>query len=311
LKKLISIVISIYNEEDVLDELKSRLQKTTAGIKNYDFEMIMVDHGSFDTSFEKLLRYHEEDKRFKILQLSRNFGCKDDGISAGLKYANGDATVLMDADLQDPPELITQFLQKWEEGYKIVYGQINKREGVSFIRRALSSLFYKIINQLTNKVIPRNASDFRLIDKKVYTVINRMEEKNKFVRGLIAWTGFKQIGVPFKRPPRFAGDTKAGFSIMTKVALNGILSFSYFPLKLATILGFILFMGSFIIFFLYIIFYFIYGRVVPGFTTIILVFSSLFGMLFFLLGIIGAYIARIYEEVKQRPSFIVKDEIGF
>lgn len=310
MKKLISLVIPVYNEEDVLDELKKRLQQVSAGINNYHFEMIMVEHGSIDSSYEKLLGFNKEDNRFKILQLSRNLGCKDDGIAAGLKYVKGDAAILMDADLQDPPELIPKFIEKWEEGYKIVYGIIENREGVSFIKKILSSLFYKIINKLTKNLIPRNASDYRLIDKKVYTVVNKMDEKNKFIRGMIAWTGFKQTGIPFVRPGRFAGNAKADYSILTKVALNGLFSFSYFPLKLATILGFIIFIGSFIVFILEIVFYIIYGRVVPGFTTLMLILSALFGMLFFLLGIIGSYIGRIYEEVKQRPGFIVKNEVG-
>lgn len=308
-KKLISIVIPVYNEEAVLEELKSELQRTTAEMKNYNFEIIIVENGSFDSSYGKLLRFNKEDNRFKILQLSRNFGC-DGGIAAGLKYAKGDAAVIMNADLQDPPQLIPEFIKKWEEGYEIVYGIIQKREGVSFIKKILSSLFYKLINKLTSNVIPKNASDFRLIDKKVYTIVNRMDERNKFVRGMVSWTGFKQIGIPFKRPPRFAGGSKAGFSTLIEVATNGIFSFSYFPLKLATILGFIIFIGSFVLFFVQIALYLIYGRVVPGYTTIVLLLSFLFGMLFFLLGIMGIYIARIYDEVKQRPNFIVKNEIG-
>ncbi len=309
MKKLISIVIPVYNEEEVLDELKGRLQKITAKIEKYDFEIIVVENGSVDSSYEKLLKFNKEDNRFKILQLSRNFGC-DGGISAGLKYAKGDAAIIMNADLQDPPELIPEFIKKWEEGYEVVYGIIQKREGIPYVRRMLSSLFYRVINKLTDKIIPKNASDFRLIDKKVYTIVNKMDERNKFIRGIISWTGFKQIGMPFKRPPRFAGESKAGPFTLMKVATNGIFSFSYFPLRIATILGFIIFIGSFILFFIEIALYLIYGRVVPGFTTLMLVISFLFGMLFFFLGIMGIYIARVYDEVKQRPNFIVKNEIG-
>lgn len=309
MKKLISIVIPVYNEEKVLDELKKELQKTTEKINNYDFEIIMVENGSSDSSYEKLVKFNKEDSRFKILQLSRNFGC-DGGIAAGLKYAKGDAAIIMNADLQDPPELIPEFIKKWEEGYEIAYGIIQKREGVSLVKRMMSSLFYVLINKLTGNIIPKNASDFRLVDKKVYEVVNKMDERNKFLRGMISWTGFKQIGIPFKRPPRFAGGSKAGVSTLFGVAANGIFSFSYFPLKLATILGFIIFIGSFILFFIEIALFIIYGRVVPGFTTIMLLLSFLFGMLFFLLGIMGMYIARIYDEVKHRPNFIIKKEVG-
>lgn len=310
MKKLISIVIPAYNEEEVLDELKRRLQQVMNIIKDYDFEVIIVENGSWDSTFEKLLGINKEDPRFKIVQLSRNFGC-DGGITAGLAFANGDAAVIMNADLQDPPEMIAQFIKKWEDGYDIVYGIIQKREGVSLIRKILSSLAYKIIYLLTDATIPENASDFRLIDEKVYVTVNKMEEKNKFLRGIIAWTGFKQIGIPYERPPRYAGEPKAGFCTAFNVAINGIFSFSYFPLQIATVLGFIASVISFILILVEIGLYFRYGQVVPGFTTTIILILFLFGILFSLLGIIGIYIARIYDEVKERPNFIVDDTIGF
>lgn len=310
MKKLISVVIPAYNEEEVLNELKRRLQQVMNINKNYDFEVIIVENGSWDSTFEKLLSINKEDPRFKIVQLSRNFGC-DGGISAGLACANGDSAVIMNADLQDPPEMITQFIKKWEDGYDIVYGIIQKREGVSLIRKILSSLAYKIIYHLTDATIPENASDFRLIDKKVYATVNKMEEKNKFLRGIIAWTGFKQTGIPYERPPRYAGEPKAGFCTAFNVAINGIFSFSYFPLHIATVLGFIASIISFILILVEIGLYLRYGQVVPGFTTTIILILFLFGILFSLLGIIGVYIARIYDEVKERPNFIVDDTIGF
>lgn len=310
MKKLISIVIPAYNEELVLDELKKRLQQMAEKQANYDFEFIIVENGSWDDSYEKLLKFNKEDKRFKIVQLSRNFMC-DGGITAGLKYARGDAAVVMNADLQDPPELIHEFIKKWEKGYEIVYGLIDKRKGVSFMRRMLSSSFYLVINKLTNNMIPRNASDFRLMDRKVYSVVNRMEERNRFLRGVVAWTGFRQIGIPYKRPPRFAGEPKANIFAALGVALNGVFSFSYFPLKLATWLGFLTFFASIIMFFVEVGLYLAFGMRVQGFTTTILIILALFGMLFFILGIMGIYIARIYDEVKQRPNFIVRNEIGF
>jgi len=310
MKRLISIVIPAYNEEEVLDELKSRLIEVMEFNREYEFEVIIVENGSWDSSFKKLIKINNEDPRFKIIKLSKNFGC-DGGITAGLKYAKGDAAVIMNADLQDPPEMITQFIQKWEEGYEIVYGVIQKREGVSFIRKILSSLAYIIIYNLTHAAIPKNASDFRLIDKKIYTIVNNMEEKNKFLRGIIAWTGFKQIGIPYQRPARYAGETKAGLCTAFNVAINGIFSFSYFPLHIATILGFIISIASFIMVFVELGLYLVYGQVVPGFTTTIILMLFLFGMLFFLLGIVGVYIARIYDEVKERPNFIVAEKIGF
>jgi polyisoprenyl-phosphate glycosyltransferase len=310
MKKLISIVIPAFNEDEVLDELKKRLQQVMEINKNYDFEVIIVENGSWDSTFLKLLQINSDDRRFKIVQLSRNFGC-DGGITAGLRYAKGDAAVIMNADLQDPPEMIIQFISKWEEGYDIIYGVIQKREGVSLVRKILSSFAYKIIYHLTDATIPKNASDFRLIDKKVYTTVNKMEEKNKFLRGIIAWTGFKQVGIPYERPSRYAGEPKAGFCAAFNVAINGIFSFSYFPLQIATIFGFVASLISFVLILVELALYFKYGQVVPGFTTTIILILFLFGILFSLLGIIGIYIARIYDEVKERPSFIVNEVIGF
>ncbi len=310
MKKLISIVIPAFNEDEVLDELKRRLQQVMEINKNYDFEVIIVENGSWDSTFVKLLQINNDDPRFKIVQLSRNFGC-DGGITAGLRYAKGDAAIIMNADLQDPPEMIIQFISKWEEGYDIIYGVIQKREGVSLVRKILSSLAYKIIYHLTDATIPKNASDFRLIDKKVYTTVNKMEEKNKFLRGIIAWTGFKQVGIPYERPSRYAGEPKAGFCAAFNVAINGIFSFSYFPLQIATIFGFVASLISFVLILVELALYFKYGQVVPGFTTTIILILFLFGILFSLLGIIGIYIARIYDEVKERPSFIVNEVIGF
>jgi polyisoprenyl-phosphate glycosyltransferase len=310
MKKLISVVIPAYNEEEVLDELKRRLQQVMNINKNYDFEVIIVENGSIDSTLEKLLGINKEDPRFKIVQLSRNFGC-DGGITAGLACAKGDAAVIMNADLQDPPEMITKFIERWEEGYEIVYGIIEKRMGVAFTRRLLSTLAYMIIYNLTNKTIPENVSDFRLIDKKVYTVVNKMEEKNKFLRGIIAWTGFRQTGIPYDRPPRYAGETKAAFWTVFNVAMNGILSFSYFPLQIATLLGFIVSIFAFIMIFVELALYLIYGRDVPGYTSTLIILLFLFGVLFFLIGIMGLYVARIYDEVKQRPNFIIKGVVGF
>ena len=310
MKKLISIVIPAYNEEDVIDELKKRLQNTMNICSNYDFEVIIIENGSVDTTFERLISIHHEDSRFKIIQLSRNFG-PDDGITAGLQYASGDAAVLMNADLQDPPEIIPQFIQKWESGYEIVYAVIQKREGVSAIRRFVSRVAYLIIFKLSNSMIPENACDFRLIDNKVYKIINTLKEKKKFLRGLIVWTGFKQIGIPFERQPRFAGKSKGSFLSAWDLAMNGIFSFSYFPLKIATLLGFCLSSLAFIIAIFEIYLYLLHGIEVPGFTTIILTILFCFGMVFLIFGIMGSYIERIYDEVKQRPNFIIKNEIGF
>lgn len=310
MKKLISIVIPAYNEESVVGELKKRLQAVMDTCPRYDFEVIIVENGSADSTFARLLSIHQEDLRFRIVQLSRNFGC-DGGITAGLAYARGDAAVIMNADLQDPPELIPRFVQEWEAGNEIVYGVIRKREGVNLVRRILSRLAYMIIFRLSNQMIPENATDFRLIDRRVYTIINTMKEKNKFLRGLVVWTGFRQMGVPFERQPRFAGESKADFKTVWNVAMNGIFSFSYFPLKIATFMGFLFSTLSFLLAIVEIYLYLAFGREVPGFTTLILVVLFCFGMIFLMFGIMGTYIERIYDEVKQRPNYIVNNVIGF
>jgi len=307
---LISIVTPLYNEEENVKELYTRLIQLFSREKKYTFEIIAVEHGSNDTTYEKLLSLHRKDKRVKILQLSKNFGNADAGIVAGLHFAKGEAIVIMMSDLQDPPETISKFLRKWEEEYKIVYGVIGKRADRSPIRKILSILFYKILNLSTGNLFPENVSDFRLVDRKVCEAIKTMPEQNKFLRGMIIWTGFSQIGVPFDRSERFAGESKADFLTVLKVAANGIFSFSYAPLKLVTILGFTLSIISFLLIIYQLALYLIEGRGQPGVSTIVVLLGFLFGMLFLILGVIGEYLSRIYDEVKQRPTFIVKNKFG-
>ena len=309
-KKLISVVIPIFDEESNIDELYIQLVKLMSREEKYSFEIIAVEHGSTDSTFKKLLTVNKKDKRLKILQLSRNFGNADAAIFAGLNFVKGDACVLMMGDLQDPPDMIPQFIRKWEQGYEIVYGIIKKRADTSFSREISSLLFYMILNKLTNNLFPENVSDFRLIDKKVYEIVKTMPERNKFLRGIINWTGFSQIGVSFNREKRFAGASKAYFFTVLKVALNGIFSFSYAPLKLVTLLGFALSVVSFMLIIYQLSLYIVVGRGEPGISTIVIVLGFLFGMLFLILGVMGEYLARIYDEVKQRPNFIIRNKIG-
>lgn len=307
-QKLISIVIPVYNESLGILELINQLTKFSKKIKNYEFEFILVENGSEDDSYKILQRYAKKDNRIKIIQLSKNFGC-DGGIAAGMRFAKGTALVIMMADLQEPIELISKFIEKWEQGYEIVYGQVKKRTA-GFFRNISSLLFYKVINLFTKSMFPENASDFRLIDKKVYQTINEMGEQNKYLRGLIMWTGFKHIGVPFDRTKRFAGESKANFLTVLKVAINGIFSFSYLPLRFVTVLGISITIIAFLMIFFYLYLFLVHGREAPGAATTILLILSLFGILFFILGIISEYLARIYDEVKARPSFIVKNKVN-
>ena len=227
-----------------------------------------------------------------------------------MHYSSGDAQIITSADLQDPPEMIPKFLRKWEEGYEIVYGIIKKRADTSFSRKIMSQLFYKILNLSTGNLFPENVSDFRLIDRGVTEAVKSMPERNKFLRGVIIWSGFLQTGIPYNRAKRFAGESKADFLTVFKVAANGIFSFSYAPLKLVTILGFGLSIVSFMLIVYQLALYFVKGRGEPGVSTIVVILGFLFGMLFLILGVIGEYLSRIYDEVKQRPVFIVKKRVG-
>ncbi len=308
-KKKISFVIPVYNEEEVIPQLTHEVSKFMHLHNDYDFEAIFVENGSEDDSFKLLKQTAKKEKRFKILQLSKNFGC-DGGIAAGMQEVEGDACVMMMADLQEPIELVDKFIEKWEKGYEIVYGVVRGRTA-SKIRNLSSIMFYKIINFLTKNMFPENASDFRLIDKKVYDSINLMKEQNKYLRGLVMWTGFKHTGVLFDRKDRFAGKSKADLITVANVALNGMFSFSYLPLRMVSFLGIGITIFSLIMIIFYLYLFLIHGREAPGVATIILLILILFGILFFVLGIISEYIVRIYDEAKGRPTHIVKSKINF
>jgi polyisoprenyl-phosphate glycosyltransferase len=309
-KKCISVVIPAYNEEDCVDELALRLQRVFSGEKEYHFEVIIVENGSTDKTWEKLLRINASDSRFKLVQLSRNFRM-DGGITAGLEYAKGDACVLMTADLQDPPEMISKFLREWENGWENIYGVVTRREGTNFLRRINSSLFYRIASILSDGRIPRNASDFRLVDKKVYTAVREMRERNRFVRGLFAWAGFRSKGLEMERPPRFGGSSNANTFAVLDLAIKGIFAHTYKPLKLITLTGLLLSAISLVILGVLVILWITRGVPFAGYGSIMAVLLLLISFLFLLLGILGEYLGLIYEEAKQRPNFVVSDSVGF
>jgi len=305
-KKLISLIVPAYNEEDCVDELFNRLGAVFATEPQYDFEVVIVENGSIDSTWVKLQAIAEKDSRFKILKLSRNFRM-DGGLTAGLDFIKGDACVLMTADLQDPPELIPQFLRYWEQGYENIFGVITKREGTGPIRTMNSKLFYWLAGKLTDGRIPRNASDFRLVDRKVYEAVKSMTERNRFVRGLFAWAGFNSIGVPMERPPRFGGVSNAHTLKVLDLAFKGIFAHSYKPLRLITVFGFVLSGLSFIsivpLFFLWLF----VGVPFAGFGTLVGLFLLVFGIVSLMLGILSEYVGLIYEEVKARPNYVVSE----
>lgn len=305
-KKLISVIIPAYNEEECVDELANRLQQVMLIESTYEFEIFIVENGSIDSTWDKLKVISSSDSRFKIIKLSRNFRM-DGGLTAGLEFVTGEACVLMTADLQDPPEMISDFLRLWEQGFENIYGVITKRDGTGLIRKMNSNLFYWVAGKLTDGRIPRNASDFRLVDKKVYQAVRQLDERNRFVRGLFAWVGFKSTGVPMVRPPRFGGVSNAHSLKVIDLAFKGIFANSYKPLKLITVFGLSMSSISFVSLIPLSIIWFIKGVPFAGFGTIVALAILVFGLISLMLGIMSEYVGLIYEEVKGRPNFIVSD----
>ena len=308
-RQLISIVIPAYNEEDCVQELVSRLKAVFALLPEHDFEVVLIENGSIDRTWELLSQVHAVDPRFKVVQLSRNFGM-DGGITAGLDYISGDAAVIMSADLQDPPELIPRMVEKWEEGYENVYQVVTKRRGTRPLRRMNSAAFYWLAAKLTGDAYPRNASDFRLVDRGVYESVRSMQERNRFVRGLFGWVGFRSIGIEAERPPRFGGESKAHSLKVIDLAFKGIFSHSYVPLQLITVVGIGLSMLSLLAIGTLTILWVTSGVPFAGFGTIVSLQLLLFGVLVSMLGIVSEYVGLIYEEVKQRPNFLVRATLG-
>lgn len=308
-QRIISVVIPAFNESDCVEELARRLAAVMDAESDYGFEVVIVENGSQDDTWQKLVAIRERDQRFKLLQLARNFRM-DGGLTAGLAYVTGDACVLMTADLQDPPEMIPQFLRKWEEGFENVYGVVEERDGTGPIRRFNSRAFYWLAGHLTDGRIPRNASDFRLLDRKVYEALRGMEERNRFVRGLAAWVGFQSIGIPMTRPPRFAGASKATTLPVLDLAFKGIFAHSYLPLRLITLTGFVASGCALIAMVVLAVRWLTVGVPFAGFGTIVSLILLVFGALAFMIGILSEYVGLIYEEVKRRPNFVVRDRSG-
>jgi polyisoprenyl-phosphate glycosyltransferase len=299
-KKLISIVIPAYNESDCVDELASRLKSVFKEKSGYEFECILVENGSEDDTFSKLQAINQGDSRFKVLQLARNFRM-DGGLTAGLSVVSGDACVLMTADLQDPPELIPEFINLWESGYENIYGVVTKREGISWLRSFNSKLFYSLAGKLTSGRITKNASDFRLVDRKVYQAVNTMTERNRFVRGLFSWV----------RPPRFGGKSNADTLKVLDLAFKGIFAHSSVPLRLITLLGFLLSVIALITLGIYAVSAVLFGVPFDGFGTLVSIALGGLAITTLLLGVIGEYVGLVYEEVKQRPNYVISRKIGF
>lgn len=307
--KLVSVIIPAFNEQDCVEELSERLIRVFSVEEKYQFEVFIIENGSTDQTWQKLKVISNNDSRFKVVRLSRNFRM-DGGLTAGLEFVRGDAVILMTADLQDPPEKIPDFLRAWEQGYEHVYGVVTKRKGTGPIRTLNSKLFYLVAGLLSDGRIPKNASDFRLADRKVYEKVKSMQERNRFVRGLFAWVGFKSIGVPMDREERFAGKSNAHTFQVIDLAFKGIFAHSYKPLKLITLFGAFLSAISLLAVIPLGVVWVTRGVPFAGFGTLISLILLLISFLFLFLGIIGEYIGLIYEEVKQRPNYVVSEVIN-
>lgn len=300
----ISVVVPIYNEEKIIPELYSRLQKSVSQISN-NYELIFINDGSKDYSLLELLKLSDQDSRVFYINFSRNFGHQI-AVSAGLDTANGKAVVIIDGDLQDPPELIIDLYAKYKEGYEVVYAKRKSRKGESVFKKLTAKLFYRTLKRITDIDIPLDTGDFRLIDKKVVNYLNQMPEQNKFLRGQIAWLGFKQTEVLFNRDERKHGKTGYSIGKMLRFAMDGITSFSDKPLQLVTKIGFTISFVSFIIILYAIYSHFILDRTITGWTSLII--SSMFigGVQLISIGVIGEYISRINKNVMNRPLYIIE-----
>lgn len=304
-----SVVVPVYNEEEVLPECYARLTKVMQALDG-DYELIFVDDGSRDKTGEIVSGYCACDHHVRLVSFSRNFGHQP-AISAGMDLSEGQAIVIIDADLQDPPEVILEMVHKWKEGYDVVYGKRAVRKGESLFKRTTATLFYRFLASQTDVDIPVDTGDFRLIDRKVCDVLSSLTEKNRYVRGLVSFAGFRQTGVLYVRDERFAGKTKYPLKKMLRFAMDATTSFSKKPLKIAGYVGFFLSIISFLYLFVALYLKLFTNETVSGWASLVSVSLFFNGVVLIMLGIMGEYIGRIYDEVKNRPLYIIKEKKGF
>ena len=304
-KTTYSIVAPIYNEIEIVDEFCKRIADVM-NTTGETWELILVDDGSTDGSTARIRELASVNQHIRPIIFARNFGHQI-AVTAGLDYARGESVTIIDADLQDPPEVILDLIEKWKEGYQVVFAVRAEREGESWFKKITASLFYRIIYRITDVKIPLDTGDFRLIDRKVVDVMNTMRERHRFLRGMSAWVGFKQIGVEYKRAARFAGETKYPFKKMLKLALNAITGFSYFPLQVASYFGFASAGLAIIAIPVVVILRMTGSQFFEGQTTTLISVLFLGGVQLISLGILGEYIGRLYDEAKGRPLYIVSE----
>ncbi|MBD1834875.1 glycosyltransferase family 2 protein [Cyanobacteria bacterium FACHB-472] len=305
----LSVIVPVYNEELNIDYLFERLLSVLETLDT-SYEIVCVNDGSKDNTLKCLIEHHHRNPVIKVVNLSRNFG-KEVALSAGLDYATGAAVVPIDADLQDPPELIKELVEKWREGYDVVYATRRSRGEESWLKQTTANAFYKIIGKMSRVPIPRNTGDFRLLDRRVVEAIKQMPERTRFMKGLFAWVGFKQTSVLFDRPQRYKGTTTWNYWRLWNFAIDGITSFSFLPLKVWSYVGVTISLLSFIYATFLIYRTLLYGVDLPGYASIMVAILFLGGIQLVTLGIIGEYLSRVYEEVKGRPLYLVRDAYGF
>ncbi len=304
-----SIVAPVFNEEALVEEFVRRVTAVLAGLGE-PWELVLVNDGCRDRSGEIMRRLQAADPHVKVVEFARNFGHQL-AITAGLDYAEGDAVVILDSDLQDPPEVIPELIQKWQQGFEVVYAVRAEREGETWFKESTAKIFYRLIHRITDVNIPRDTGDFRLLDRKAVLTLRGMRERHRFMRGMSVWVGFRQTGVPYARAARKAGETKYPFTKMLKFALDAITSFSYVPLQLATYLGFVCAALSLIGIIAVIFLRETTNWILEGQATTLVAVLFLGGVQLICLGILGEYLGRIYDEVKARPLYVVREALGF
>ncbi len=307
--KRLSLIVPMHNEGPALDVLFARLDTVLAGA-GVEAEILCIDDGSRDDTLARVLTRSRGDRRLKVIVLARNFG-KEAALTAGIDAASGDMVVPIDADLQDPPELLGEFIRLWETGYDVVYGVRTDRASDGVFKRVTAGLFYRAFNQVSDLIIPRSAGDFRLMDRKVIDALKQFPERNRFMKGLFAWVGFAQIGVPYIRPKRSAGSSSWSYYGLWKFALDGITSFSTAPLRMWTGFGLALSAAAMLAAAALVVQTLIRGRDVPGYASLMVVILFGLSMQMIAFGILGEYVGRLYQEVKGRPIYIVSQRAGF
>lgn len=307
--KTITILVPCYNEEKSLDILYARVQKVIEGLPVYRFTILLVNDGSKDNTLEKMKELHAKDSRVSYLSLSRNFG-KENAMLAGLDYAKGDAVILMDADLQDPPELIPQMIAEWEKGYDDVYARRRSRAGETWFKKESAHWYYRILQNFADIDIPADVGDFRLLDRQAVEALCLLRERQRYTKGLFSWIGYNKKELLFDRDPRAVGNSKMNFFKLFGLAVDGITSFSVAPLRLASILGFIISTITFLYLLFVIIKTLLYGDPVAGYPSLVSIILFIGGIQLIVLGIIGEYVGRIFYEAKGRPDYLVSEFNG-